>query len=73
MRAGIERIANRHPDQRVVVVAHGGTIGEVLAQASGSEPWAFVGADNASLSHLVVTRDRWVVRRFNDTTHLDPD
>ena len=72
VRAGIDRIATRHPDQRVVVVAHGGTIGEVLAQASGAEPWAFVGADNASLSHLVVGGSRWVVRRFNDTTHLDP-
>jgi len=72
VRTGIERIADRHPDQRVVVVVHGGVIGEVLAQASGSEPWAFVGADNASLSHLVVTESRWVIRRFNDTTHLDP-
>ena len=72
VRTGIERIAVRHPDQRVVVVVHGGVIGEALAQASGSEPWAFVGADNASLSHLVVTGNRWVVRRFNDTTHLDP-
>ena len=72
VRAGIGRIAGRHPDQRVVVVVHGGTIGEVLAQASGSTPWAFVGADNASLSHLVVMASRWVVRRFNDTTHLDP-
>lgn len=72
VRTGIERIATRHPDQRVVVVAHGGTIGEVLAQAAGGEPWSFVGADNASLSHVVVTADRWVIRRFNDTTHLDP-
>jgi probable phosphoglycerate mutase len=55
-----------------VVVTHGGTIGEVLAQASSSEPWAFVGADNASISHLVVTGQHWVIRRFNDTTHLDP-
>jgi len=68
----IERIATRHPGQRVLVVAHGGTIGEILASASGSQPWAFVGADNASISHLVVTQTRWIVRRFNDTTHLDP-
>ena len=32
----------------------------------------FIGADNGSISHLVVTGDRWVIRRFNDTTHLDP-
>jgi probable phosphoglycerate mutase len=71
IRASIERIATLHPNQSVVVVVHGGVIGEILAQASGSEPWAFVGADNASFSHLVVTEKRWVVRRFNDTTHLD--
>jgi probable phosphoglycerate mutase len=68
--AGIRRIAAAHPDQRVVVVAHGGTIGEVLAQATRSEPWAFVGADNGSISHLVVQPDRWVLRGFNDRTHL---
>ena len=71
VRAGIERIATAHPDQRVLVVVHGGVIGEVLAQASGSRSWAFIGADNASISHIVVTDRRWVVRRFNDTTHLD--
>ena len=60
-----------HPDERVLVVVHGGVIGEVLAQASGSRAWAFIGADNASISHVVVTDRRWVVRRFNDTTHLD--
>ena len=71
VRSSIERIAAAHPDQRVAVFAHGGTIGEVLAQATGSRPFAFVGADNASISHLVVTPQRWVLRRFNDTTHLD--
>jgi probable phosphoglycerate mutase len=72
VRAGVERIASRHADGRVVVVVHGGVIGEVLAQATGSEPWAFVGADNGSLSQVVVTGGRWVLRRFNDTTHLEP-
>jgi probable phosphoglycerate mutase len=68
--AGINRIAAAHPDQRVVVVAHGGTIGEALAQATGSRSWAFVGADNGSISRLVVSPDRWVLRAFNDTSHL---
>ena len=71
VRAGIGRIAVAHPDERVLVVVHGGVIGEVLAQASGSRPWAFIGADNASISHIVATDRRWEVRRFNDTTHLD--
>ena len=71
VRTGIERIAAAHPDRRVVVVVHGGVIGEVLSQASGSQTWAFIGADNASISQVVVAGRRWVVRRFNDTTHLD--
>jgi probable phosphoglycerate mutase len=68
--AAVERIASAHPDQRVVVVVHGGVIGTILAHATGARPFAFVGADNASISHLVVHEDRWIVRRFNDTGHL---
>lgn len=71
VRAAVERIAASHPDQRVAVFAHGGTIGEICAQATKSEPWAFVGSDNASITHVVVTANRWIVRRFNDTGHLD--
>lgn len=71
IRRAVQRIAGAHPDQRVAVFAHGGTIGQILAQATGSRPFALGGADNASISHLVVSGDRWILRRFNDTTHLD--
>ncbi len=70
-RRAVERIASGHPDQRVAVFAHGGIIGQILSLATGSRPFAFSGADNASISHLVVVGERWVLRRFNDTTHLD--
>jgi probable phosphoglycerate mutase len=73
LRAGIGRIADAHPDQRVVVVTHGGVIGGLLSLATGAHPFAFVGASNASITHLVVTGDRWIVRRFNDTGHLGTD
>jgi probable phosphoglycerate mutase len=73
VRVAVQRIAAAHKDQRVATFAHGGTIGEILAQATGSQPFAFVGADNASISHIVVTDDRWIVRRFNDTSHLQQD
>lgn len=66
----LQRIADRHPDQRIVVVAHGGVIGSLLSHATGARPWAFVGADNGSISHLVVIGERWVLRRYNDTGHL---
>jgi probable phosphoglycerate mutase len=66
----VRTIAADHPDQRVVVVAHGGVIGAILAEITASRPWAFVGADNASISHVVAHGDRWFLRRFNDTGHL---
>jgi len=72
LRGAVERIAAAHRDQRVVVVGHGAMIGEILAQTTGSRPFAFIGADNASISHIVVTEERWILRRFNDTSHLQP-
>ena len=69
---GIERITAAHPDELVVAVVHGGVIGEVMNIATGSTGFAFTGADNASITHIVVTADRWVVRCWNDTSHLSP-
>jgi probable phosphoglycerate mutase len=71
VRGAVERIAAAHADERVVVFTHGGTIGELLHQATGSQPFAFTGSDNTSISHLVITPQRWVLRSFNDTAHLD--
>jgi probable phosphoglycerate mutase len=45
----------------------------VLHLATSCAPFAFLGADNGSITHLVVTPERWVVRRFNDTGHLGTD
>ena len=72
VRSGIERIAAAHPDELVVAVVHGGVIGQVMSLAAGWTGFAFNGADNASISHLVVSGDRWIVRCFNDTSHLSP-
>ncbi len=70
LRRAIQAITATHPGGRVVVFSHGAAIGEILAQASGSKPFAFLNADNASISRLVVTPDRWIVRSYNDTAHL---
>jgi probable phosphoglycerate mutase len=69
--AVLERIHQRHPDEMVAVVVHGGVIGALLAHAAKSRPFAFAGADNGSIHHLVLTEQRWIVRRYNDTGHLD--
>ena len=69
--SAIGRIAERHRGGRVVCVAHGGTIGAVLAIATGSRPFAFIGSDNAAISTIVVAGSRWLFRGFNDRSHLD--
>lgn len=72
VRAAVERIAAAHPDGTVAAFTHGGVIGKVMQLATASRPFAFVGADNASITHLVVLPDRWLVRAWNDTGHLSP-
>ncbi|MEV6905710.1 histidine phosphatase family protein [Amycolatopsis sp. NPDC051071] len=69
--AALSRLAAANPGRRIAVFTHGGVIGEVFAHASGAKNrFAFLGADNGSISHLVVSGDNWMVRRFNDTSHL---
>jgi probable phosphoglycerate mutase len=70
LRGVVQRIGRDHIGGRVVVVAHAGVIGEILAQATGSRPFAFVGANNASVSEILVTPKSWVVRSYNDSVHL---
>lgn len=72
VRAGIERLATDHADGTVAVFTHGGVIGKVMQLATGCRPFAFVGADNASITHVVVMGDHWLVRSWNDTGHLSP-
>lgn len=69
--AAVSEIADRHAGGRVLVVAHAVSIAAVLAQATRSSPLAFVGVDNASISVLVTVAGRQVLRRFNDTAHLE--
>ena len=70
VRDAITGIAAAHPDQTVVVVSHGGVIGECWPWRPGARGFTFTGSDNAGISHLVVSGDRWIIRRYNDTAHL---
>ena len=71
VRASIGRLLAAHAGQRVAAFTHGGVIGQALALATGSRPFAFNGADNASISRIIVAHDRWFVRGYNDTAHLE--
>lgn len=55
----------------VAAFAHGGVIGELCHQATGSRRFAFMRNDNTSISRLVVHADGSLyLRSFNDTAHL---
>ncbi|MEP6020196.1 MAG: histidine phosphatase family protein [Paracoccaceae bacterium] len=71
VKRGIARIAAKHINERVVVFVHGGVISAALHLATNSEPFAFQGAANGSISRLVIKQDQWVLRGFNDTSHLE--
>jgi len=68
--ASLQRIQTNHPDQLVVAVVHGGIVAHILAHASGARAFAFQGADNGSISHIVLVENQILVRRFNDASHL---
>lgn len=67
---GINKVRSQHPDQLVVVVAHGGVIAQIMEIATDCRYFAFAGADNASLTQLVVSEERIWVRGYNDVSHL---
>lgn len=71
VRRGLLRIAAAHADQRVAVFVHGGIVGAAMAVASGAQPFHFLGADNGSISRLVIRGEEIKAKGFNDTAHLD--
>lgn len=70
---GLGHIHANHPDELVVAVVHGGVIAHIVAHAVGARPFAFNGADNGSISHIVMVDGNIIVRKFNDATHLTAD
>lgn len=74
VRAGIDRVVEETgPGACAAVFTHGGVISELISIATGSRPLAFLFCDNTSVNELVKLRgERWRLRSFNDTAHLDP-
>ena len=68
--AALARIHEAHANQKVVAVVHGGVIGHILAHATGASPFAFNGADNGSISRIVLHQDGIKTRSFNDNIHV---
>jgi probable phosphoglycerate mutase len=72
VRAGIEQIvAAVGPETTAVAFVHGGIVGRICQAATDSRPFAFVHADNGSITRIVVHADgSWLLRSFNDINHL---
>ena len=55
-----------------VAVLHGGVIGELCRQVTRSRPFAFIHADNCSITRIVqFSMGHRLLRNFNDSAHLD--
>ncbi len=54
-----------------VAFLHGGVIGDLCRQVTNSRPFAFMHADNASITRVVqFSTGHRLLRNFNDTAHL---
>jgi probable phosphoglycerate mutase len=59
------------PGGVAAAVLHGGVIGEVCRQVTRSATFAFIHADNGSISRVVAfSTGHRLLRSFNDTSHL---
>lgn len=68
--ASIERIALTHPDEMVAVFCHGGVIAALLGHAQGVNQFMFRGCRNGAVNHLYVSEAEWLIRSFNDASHI---
>jgi broad specificity phosphatase PhoE len=57
----------------LIVVAHGGVFGSLLAQIQGNHPndWTQYAIHNCSVTHLEVTVDETAIHLLNDVEHLN--
>jgi probable phosphoglycerate mutase len=72
VRRGIDQVADAvGPDATAIAVLHGGVIAEACRQATGSLPFAFLYAENGSVTRLLrLASGRWALGSFNDISHL---
>lgn len=69
--AGLKIINDRFPEQRVLLVSHGGVINAILGELSNGE----IGSGktrllNACLSHIHFDQHNWIIQNYNQVSHL---
>lgn len=67
-------ILQTYASHAVIVVAHGGVLGSLLAQVEGRSPndWRAYQLGNCGLTHIDFLAQHTVVHFMNDCVHLDP-
>ena len=72
VRRGMERLVEAAgPDATTLAIVHGGVISEACSQVTSSTPFAFLYAENGSLTRLMrLPSGKWALLAFNDTAHL---
>jgi len=70
--AGLDHVVEATgPGKRAAVFAHGGVIAEACRQATSSEPFSFLLAENCSFTSLFAAEEKQpLLHRFNVTSHL---
>lgn len=70
--AGLDHVVEvTGPGKRAAVFTHGGVIAEACRQATGSEPFSFLLAENCSFTSLFAAEGKKpLLHRFNVTSHL---
>jgi broad specificity phosphatase PhoE len=68
----LEDLKGKHDEQTVLLVAHGGSLSEILRVVLGlsrKKRW-YLEMENASLSEVLIAQDFVSLKRLNDTCHL---
>jgi broad specificity phosphatase PhoE len=73
VRKTLDRIITEHAGERLLIVAHGGVIGSLLAQIHGENPndWRRYTIDNCSVTHIELATNGPIAHLLNDVVHLE--
>ena len=73
MQGAVDTILDRHPEENVVIFAHGGVINAYLGALLGLHQEMFFLPENTSLNSIDIDGGTRAVRFLNDILHLtDP-
>jgi len=71
LKAGIQKINQKYPDGRVILVTHGAVINTILAGISkGKIGFGKTKLRNACLSNIFFHKNQWWVQDYNQIDHL---